>query len=377
MDVDAPRDVLRHFDDLPDPRAANARHLLSDILAITLLAVLCGAEGWADIELYGRTKEKWLRTFLRLPHGIPSHDTFERVFAALDPSAFERCFRQWMAAVVQASGAKLIAIDGKTLRGSFDAAAGQAALHLVSAFAHANRLVLGQLATEAKSNEITAIPQLLAWLDLHAAVVTIDAMGCQKAIAQAIVDGGGDYLLAVKDNQPTLHEEVRFLFEEALANRFANMAHAHAQETDKGHGRVETRELWSTWEVAWFQDRKQWAGLRSFVCVQSTRESGGQKTVERRYYISSLDGKDAAFLLRAIRGHWGIENGLHWCLDVTFREDHSRIRVGHAAQNFSRVRRMALNLLRSEKSQKAGLPGKRLKCALDEQYLLTVLAHAG
>ena len=374
MDVDAPRGLLRFFQDLPDPRAANARHPLTDIMAIALMAVLSKAQDWVEVEAWGLANQLWLATFLGLPHGIPSHDTFGRVFAALSPEAFEEVFLAWMNALQKASGGKLIAIDGKTLRRSFQVAGAHSAVHMVSAWAQLNHLVLGQVATDAKSNEITAIPRLLELLDLKGATVTIDAMGCQKEIARQIVQAGGHYLLAIKDNQPTLHEEVKFLFDEAIAQGFEGMARSIHQELEADHGRIETRRCWSTREVEWFQDRDQWEGLGSFVCVECVREvMGGKTSTERRYYISSHDGRDAAFLAQAVRGHWGIENRLHWCLDVCFQEDQCRVRKGHGAQNLSRLRRIALNLLRQDKTKKASLKTKRFLCSCDRQFLLNVL----
>jgi len=374
MDVVDPRDLLRSFDSLEDPRADNAVHQLPDILLIAIMAVICGADDWNAIERFGRCKLKWLHTFLHLPRGIPSHDTFNRVFAALDPDAFERCFLQWTTKLVEHSGGKLLAIDGKTLRRSFDVASEKAAIHMVSAFCQQNHVVLGQLATDAKSNEIKAIPQLLELLELDGAIVTIDAMGTQKQIAQQIVDQGGNYVLAVKDNHPTMHQEIEFLFREAQAHGW-DMPHAYHEEINKDHGRIETRRCWSVWDVNWFQDRRQWANLRSFVCVESIRQIGEQVSREIRYYISSLDGRDAKLLLEAVRGHWGIENRLHWSLDVSFKEDQRRQRVNHAAENFSRLCRIALNLLKKEKTAKLGIANKRLACGWDNNYLLKVLMN--
>jgi len=377
MDVVPPRDLLRSFADLPDPRAHNIVHPLPNILLIAIMAVICGADDWHAVAQWGRAKHKWLASFMDLGRGVPSHDTFERVFAALDPDAFERCFLQWTAELVRHSGGKLIAIDGKTLRRSFDAASDKAALHMVSAFCQQNHVVLGQRATDirgAKSNEITAIPKLLELLDLEDVVVTIDAMGCQKDIARQIVERGGDYLLAVKDNHPTMHEEVKFLFDEAIATGF-DMPHAHHQTVEKDHGRLETRRCWSVWDVGWFRDREHWRGLRSFVCIEATRQSKGHASTERRYYLSSLDGRDAAALLAAARGHWGIENRLHWCLDMSFDEDRRRLRRDHAAQNFSRLCRIALNLLKAEKTLKLGIANKRLNCGWDHRYLIKVLMN--
>ena len=388
--ADATNSVFTHFADLPDPRRPRGRlHVLGDLLTIALCAVVCGADGWAEVEQFGRAKEAWLRTFLQLPHGIPSHDTFGRVFAALDPAAFERCFAAWTTALAGASGGRLVAVDGKTLRRSFrrawdrawDRAAGRS-VHLVSAFAEANGTVFGQLATDAKSNEITAIPRLLALLDLRGAVVTVDAMGCQREVAAAVVGRAADYVLAVKENQPTLHARVKALLDEAVLDGFRGMSHGRCEASDDGHGRVEVRRAWVTDEVRWLGEEllSLWPGLAggSIGVVESVRQDlgdlSGKVTTERRYFISSLAGTDAARFARAVRGHWSVENRLHWSLDVSFREDDCRIRVGHGAENFSRLRRIALNLLRGETGVKVGIKGKRLKAGWDHDYLLKVLS---
>jgi len=377
MDVEAPRGLLRWFGELQDPRKDRTKlHLLSDILVIALCAVICGADSWTEIELFGKSKRKWLQTFLELPNGIPSHDTFGRVFSLLDPQQLEDCFRKWMAALAQSSGGKLIALDGKTLRHSFDKANNKAAIHMVSAWSETNQMVLGQLATDAKSNEIKAIPRLLKLLDITDSVVTIDAMGCQKAIAKQIVEQKGHYVLQVKGNQSTLHDLLKETFDELTGRPIPGVEYSFHEDVDSGHGRVETRRIWTTEWTEWYPDRSRWAGLRSFVCVESVRTTAAHTSTERRYYISDLDGQDAQAMLGYVRGHWGIENKLHWSLDMTFREDALRNRVGHSAENFSRIRRLALNLLRQDKSCKAGIKGKRLKACLEEGYLLELLARA-
>ena len=374
MTVDAPSGLLRYFSELKDPRMNRTkRHHLSDILTISICAFICGANGWTQVEEFGRAKLKWFRTFLPLPNGIPSHDTFGRVFAKLDPTAFEACFRRWIEAIAEKTNGRLIAVDGKTLRHSFDHASQKAAIHMVSAWSEANHLVLGQVATEEKSNEITAIPKLLKLLDIQDAVISIDAMGCQKAIAGQIIDQQGDYLLALKGNQGGLYEEAKLLFDQCIRDDCQGVAYATAQTVNGGHGRVEERRVWTTWEVDWFTERKLWKGLSCFVCVESKRTINGETSTERRYYICSLDGKDPNRILALTRGHWGVENRLHWSLDVQFREDESRIREGYAAENYSRLNRIALNLLKQQTTHKVGIQTKRLRAGWDHDYLLKVL----
>ena len=386
MDAQATEGLLRFFRTLPDPRAANAWHRLENLLAISILAVLCGADGWAAVESWGLMNQDWLATFLDLPHGIPSHDTFDRVFAMLDPLAFEKCFTHWTAALVQSAKGLFVAVDGKTLRKSFKHAWSKSPVHMVSAFVSKNQTVLGQLATDEKSNEITAIPQLLAMLQLAGSTVTIDAMGTQREIAAQIIRQGGHYILAVKDNQPTLHDKVRHLLDEAILDGFKEMRHGFAEKTEAAHGRIETRRVWVTDEVHWLGDEllSLWSGLASVVVVESVRQNlgdlSGKVTTERRYYISSHAGTDAAFMADGIRSHWGVENGLHWRLDVQMREDESRLRVGSGAENFSRLRRIALNKLkRCDVKNKNGKPlklGLRLKqqaCGWSRKFLLEAL----
>lgn len=374
MTVNAPSGLLRYFSELEDPRMNRTKqHELTDILTIAICAVICGANGWTQIEEFGRAKFKWFKTFLYLPNGIPSHDTFGRLFAKLDPTAFEACFRKWIEAIAEKTNGRLIAVDGKTLRHSFDHANQKAAIHMVSAWSEANHLVLGQVATEEKSNEITAIPKLLELLDIKGAVISIDAMGCQKAIAEKIIDQQGDYLLALKKNQGGLYDDVVLLFDQCIRDDCQGVVYATAQTVNGGHGRVEERRIWTTWDVDWFAQRTLWKGLSCFVCIESKRTIDGETSIERRYYICSLDGKDSGHILSLTRGHWGVENRLHWSLDVQFREDESRIRQGYAAENYSRLNRIALNLLKQQTSHKVGIQTKRLRAGWDHDYLLKVL----
>lgn len=378
MDGQATGVTLRHFEDMPDPRARNVIHKLHDILVIAVCAVICGADGWAEVAEFGRSKRAWFSTFLDLPGGVPSHDTFGRVFARLDPDAFERRFSNWAAALAGPPGGRLVAIDGKAIRRSFEHAWDRSGMaHLVSAFVDANRMVFSQVAVADKSNEIDAIPRLLSLLDLEGATVTLDAIGCQREVARQVVDCGGDYVLAVKQNQPALHDKVRAVLDEAILDGFEGMAHdALGPEADGGHGRVETRRAWVTGEVHWLgRDLLgAWPGLAAVAAVECTREViGGDTSVERRYFVTSLKSPTARAVLDAVRGHWAVENALHWQLDVSFREDERRIRKGHGAQNYSRLCRLALNLLKRDDSVKIGVHGKRLKAGWDEHYLLRLL----
>ncbi len=359
---------MHHFSSLDDPRREHGKlHQLEDILVLAICAVICGADSFVAIEAFGHAKHDFLRRFLALPNGIPSHDTIRAVLTRLDPRHFEQCFLDWVNAVFERTMGKVVALDGKTLRRSYNRRSKKAALQMVSAWATSNRLVLGQVAVDAHSNEISAIPQLLELLDVSGCIVTIDAIGCQQDIAKQIIEQGGDYVLAVKANQGSLWQEVHQCFAEPDADGIS-----FYETEEQGHGREETRWYWMTETLPWPLRRIQWKGLRSMGVVESSRTVGTKTTVERRYYISSLPA-DAARLAEAVRGHWHIENQLHWVLDVAFREDESRIRTGHADVNMAVVRRIALNLLKQDTSVKLGIANKRLKAGWDEHYLLKIL----
>ena len=367
--------LLEHFQSLDDPRCSHlVEHRLLDIIGLTLCAVICGADSWVDIAAYGRAKEDWLRRFLALPNGIPSHDTIARLFAALDPEAFQRCFVEWVKAIAPLGVGEHIAIDGKTLRHSYDRENGQGAIHLVSAWAHEQRLVLGQVKVDEKSNEITAIPALLAALDLQGCLVTIDAMGTQTAIAQQIIEGGGDYILSLKGNQGNLHEDVEQVFTWARQQQFKDIPHEFHQTITHGHGRIDIRRHWLLEGVEHLIDAERWVGLKRVGLVESERRIlGHPPTIEQRYYLVSVDGGVQRFA-EGVRRHWGIENQLHWVLDVAFQEDASRIRKDHAPANLAVVRHIALNLLRQDSSAKGGVKAKRLQAGWDNDYLLRLLS---
>jgi predicted transposase YbfD/YdcC len=365
--------ITAYFSVLEDPRRYNRRHKLLDMVVIAICAAICGAEGWEDIELFGETKEEWLRGFLELAHGPPSDDTYRRVFAALDAEEFQICFMDWIEAVEELTQGQVIAVDGKTLRRSHDRSQGKKALQMVSAWASANGLVLGQRKVDGESNEITAVPELLDVLEIAGCIVTLDAIHCQTETVETIVNKGADYVLPVKENQPRLLEALQGLFDDPAEMRWVECDY-HRTE-DRGHGRVEIRECWSTSDpeyLNYIATLAEWRGLQSIVMIQTERQLGDQTTVSRRYFISSLKS-DAERLLQAVRGHWGIENKVHWVLDIAFREDDCRIRKGYSAENFAVLRHIALNLLRRETSAKRSIKGKRMKAALDEKYLFKVL----
>jgi predicted transposase YbfD/YdcC len=374
--------LIEHFKDLPDPRMDRTKdHELIDVLTIAICTLLCAGESFNDMEDFGKAKEEWFRTFLNLKNGIPSHDTFNRVFAALCPVAFGACFMAWTQSLRSAVAQEIVALDGKALRRALDA--DQHSKVIVSAWAQSNRLVLGQLKVDAKSNEITALPKLLRALELTGCIVTVDAMGTQKQIAKEIKEADADYVMALKGNHEVVQEEVKSFLDatvtEAAAPRppgkqpcAAVAGLATLQTVEKDHGRIETRTYYQSAVLDWFEDRGQWEGLKTIGLVEAEREVDGKKTVERRYYLSSLPLGVETFA-RAVRGHWGVENKLHWVLDVCFREDQSRARAGYAAENLATLRRLALNLLKREKTKRRGIKGKQLNASWDHAYLLRLL----
>jgi predicted transposase YbfD/YdcC len=366
----------QHFSDLTDPRVDRTKlHKLVDILVIAICAVVAGADNWEDVEAFGKAKVDWFQTFLELPNGIPSHDTFTRVFARLDPAQFQTCFVRWMAAVSERLGSQVIAIDGKVLRRSHDHGIGQAAIDMVSAWATTNRLVLGQVKVAEKSNEITAIPQLLAALEISGCIVTIDAMGCQTDIAQTIVEHEADYVLALKDNQGQLYEDVHLLFTDLESSQYRAYVYDYAKTVDKGHGRLEIRECWtiSAPEVlGHLRGFDRWPHLQTVSRIRAQRRIGDETSCEDRYHIATITG--AHHVLRTVRAHWGIENELHWTLDIAFDEDRCRVRKDHGPENLALLRHLALNLLKHEHTSKRSIKGKRLLAAWKNDYLLKVLA---
>ena len=372
------RDLIECFEGLPDPRKDRMlAHKLIDILVIGLCSTLVGGEGFTDMETFGIAKQRWLKRFLELPNGIPSHDTFNRVFSSLDPSAFLDCFVQWVQGLCTAISGEVVAIDGKALRRASNN--GASIPYIVSAWATENGLVLGQVKVDEKSNEITAIPELLRVLELKGCIVTIDAMGCQKEIAAKIVDKSANYVLALKGNHGIAKEEIQAFFSDAVlpcANKHEKHCKpdtiSYYKTAEKNHGRIETRRYWQSTDINWFEDKVSWKQLQSLGMVESIRKIKGIQTVERRYYLTSLP-LDAVIFAKAVRGHWGVENPLHWTLDVTFREDNSRARTKNAAQNLATLRRIVLNLLKKDQSKKFSLRGKRFFAALNTDFFEELL----
>jgi len=364
--------IVEHFASLGDPRIErNKLYPLMEILLLVVCAILSGAEGWEAMEEFGKEKLDWLRKFLPFANGIPSHDCIASVMSRLNPKAFQACFVSWTRAISAISDGEVVAVDGKTARGSRDRLRGKAALHMVSAWGNRNRLVLGQEATEEKSNEITAIPKLLELLELKGCIVTIDAMGCQTKIAEQIVEQGGDYVLGLKGNQSTLHDEVEDFFDTARAGEFANVAHDFTEETDKDHGRLEVRRYWITEELGTVSETERWKGLSSIGMVERECWIGEEYSIERRFFINSIPAQAARFA-EAVRGHWGVENPLHWRLDVLFREDACRIRKGNAPAILTSVRHLCMNLLEQEPSNQR-MAQKRRKATWNDDYRAKVL----
>ena len=366
MDITAPEGLIEHFSKLQDPRVdRNKKHELIDVIVLCVCAVLSGGEGWSDIEEFGRTKLDWLRRYVPLANGIPVDDTIARIISALSVNGFQDCFLSWMEDVVKLSDGEIIALDGKTHRRSHDRKRGVKALHMVSAWACRNGVVLGQVKTDEKSNEITAVPELLEKLELKGCIVTLDAMGCQRAIAKQVREGGGDYVLALKRNQPELDREVRAYFEAAREEDFDRPEIDNEETAEEGHGRIEHRSYFLSTDLSSLSGVAKWSGLKAIGMVQSERHCGGRVSFEQRYFITSLSG--VKLFQQSVRSHWGIENALHWRLDVTFREDESRIRRGNAPHNIGVIRHVAMNLLKREKT-KISYRKKRIRAALNDAF---------
>jgi predicted transposase YbfD/YdcC len=371
------RSLHQQFESLEDPRVRQPEHLLLDIVAIAILAVISGADDMVAVETYGKAKAAWLKTFLALPNGIPSHDTFSRVLALIEPNSLQECFLRWVKQLTEQLAINLINIDGKTARGSYDRESSLKALHTVSAWSCEHHLVLAQQRVESKSNEITAIPELLNLLDISGAIITLDAMGTQRAIAEQIIDQGGDYILALKGNQGSLHQGVKAFFETAEQNQWAGLELSHSDYTEAGHHRIEHRQVCAVplSQVPTLPNRSQWKGFATVVMVKRARQLWNKTTTEVCFYITSL-AADAVLLARAIRCHWSIENSLHWVLDVIFQEDQSRIRNGHGPENIGLLRRLSLNLLKREPS-KQSLKQKRYRAAMNNDFLVKILLCHG
>lgn len=364
--------MQEHFEELTDPRRREVTYPLINVVVIAVCAVICGADDFVAIAKFGNTKRDWFARFLDLTSGIPSHDRFNAIFAAINPAEFEKCLLSWITTLHEITDGQIIAIDGKTLRRSFDTSTSKAAIHMVSAWATANHISLGQVVVDAKSNEITAIPKLLELIDISGALVTIDAMGCQTEIAAKIVDAGADYCLAVKGNQPTLHKGIVDHFAKHLENDFADSPVRRYETEEKGHGRHEHRYYFLCPLPDDLPDRDRWRNMKAIGIAISDTIRDGEPCNDIRYYILSKYTAARRFA-EAVRGHWAIENRLHWQLDVTFQEDQSRVRLGHADANFSILRRTALSLLKNESTAKVGIKNKRLLAGWDDNYLAKVV----
>lgn len=368
--------IEQHFGELEDPRMDRTKlHKLIDILAIAICALIGGADNWEDVEEFGKARLEWFKTFLEIANGIPSHDTFNRVFARLDPEQFQACFMRWMMAVSQLIGGQVIAIDGKVVRRSHDKGIGKAAIDMVSAWATANHLVLSQVKVDEKSNEITAIPQLLEALEVEGCIVTIDAMGCQTEIAEKIIMREANYVLALKENQGNLYEDAVHLFDDLEGSQYKAYAFDYDKTINKDHGRIEIRECWTISDLETLQDLRgfaNWKNLATVSRIRSVRRIGEEQSCDDRYHITSLTG--AKRILKSVRTHWCVENELHWTLDLAFDEDRCRVRKDHGPENFALLRHIALNLLKQEKTCKRGIKGKRLLAGWNQDYLLKVLA---
>lgn len=373
MDSSITATIENHFSSLTDPRVTGRiDHKLIDIITITLCAVISGANDFVHIERYAKSKQDWLESFLELPFGIPSHDTFGRVFSLLSNEEVSRCFLSWVQSVFKTTDGEIVPIDGKTLRRSYDSSSNKAAIHMVSAWASKNGMALGQVKTNDKSNEITAIPKLLDKLDLKGCIVTIDAMGTQKKIADKIINKGADYVLALKGNQSTIHKNTALFFDHLEENQKDVTSIDTFESVDGDHGRVETRKYTVVSDIDWLQGKEDWRGLTSIGMVESTRDFGDKVSTDKRYYLTSLDCDSEKFA-EAVRSHWGVENKLHWVLDISFREDENRIRKGNAAENMAVIRHLALNLLNRDKESKVGKKTKRLMAGWDNEYLIKLI----
>lgn len=375
METEFANGIMGYFSVIEDPRVdRRKRHLLIDIIVIAVLGAICGAESWVEIADFGEIREEWLRIILKLPNGIPSHDTFGRVFSMISPVGFQRSFIEWISSICKVSDGEIIAIDGKTLRHSYSKEDNKGAIHMVSAWANENGVVLGQIKTKEKSNEITAIPKLLEVLDIKDCIVTIDAMGCQKEIAKKIIKKKADYVLAVKGNQKNLHKDIKEFLDDLDQGNFDKDEYRYNryENIEKGHGRIETRRYLQCADIAWLKKRHNWEGLQSIGVAESIVEEGEKKRTDRRYYISSLP-ENAQKFAKAIRKHWGIENSLHWVLDVSFREDECRVRKNHSPENFAILRHIALNLIKLNKPKKISIRRSRKLSGWDDKYLAQIL----